>query len=175
MGDLPQLKIIIAGAEGAGKSEFIKIICPSCILNFGEENSKIPMDLGTAEWGEYTLRVMGIPGKKEFLFMNDVLLNGSSGAIILINVNEPLKIPEAIEFIKKISEKNIPFILAINTINKLTRYNSEEIKNQFNLDLDLIPVSTKSNWNIKEAVDLLIHKILEFDDAIIYEDNIKLD
>ncbi len=93
------LKIIISGPVGAGKSSAIASLSDikpvvtdvkaSDEVSQMKEATTVAMDYGTINLGEHTIHLYGTPGQQRFDFMWDILSEGALGLIVLIKHDSP--------------------------------------------------------------------------------------
>lgn len=114
---MPEIKIVITGAVGAGKTTAIAAISEVSVVSTDVEASDELRRSKTSttvcmDYGEITLDdgsrllVYGTPGQERFSFMWDILANGALGFIILVNDQAPAPI-EDLDFYVRRFWKNI--------------------------------------------------------------------
>ena len=91
-----RLKLLIIGSVGSGKTTAIHTLSqspvvstevkPSDHVQLQKKSTTVAMDFGTSWQNEQTqLMIYGAPGQRRFDFMSQILLNKTSGLIILIS------------------------------------------------------------------------------------------
>ncbi len=109
------VKVLVIGPFGAGKTTLIKTVCPNAVLT--ERPLKVPLgskktftvalDYGVVEMNGTKVHLFGAPGQERFSFMLDVLARGVDALIVLLHGSEGGKY---IEFAKKLGK---PYIVAL--------------------------------------------------------------
>jgi signal recognition particle receptor subunit beta len=140
-----QVKILIAGGFGVGKTTFVgaaseieplnteELITTASVgtddLN-GVENkttTTVALDFGriTIKQHGIVLYLFGTPGQQRFWFMWDELSAGALGAIVLADTRRLEACFEAIDFFES---RGIEFLVAVNEFDGAFRYDPEEIR-----------------------------------------------
>lgn len=97
---LDNIKLVLAGPVGAGKSTAINSIADTVPVStemplleggYGEKTTTtVAMDFATINIdGEPPLFVYGLPGQEHFSFMRSIILEGALGVILLLNAADP--------------------------------------------------------------------------------------
>jgi len=91
-----ELKIVVAGNVGSGKSTSIKAISEIPVIStetratetdalHRKETTTTAIDYGVAHIENTKLHIYGAPGQRRFDFMSDILCKGASGMIVMID------------------------------------------------------------------------------------------
>jgi signal recognition particle receptor subunit beta len=140
-----QVKILIAGGFGVGKTTFVgaaseieplstEELITSASIGIddlaGVENKSattVALDFGriTIDQHDIVLYLFGTPGQERFWFMWDELSAGALGAIVLADTRRLQASFEAIDFFEN---RGIQFLVAVNEFDGAFRYEPEEVR-----------------------------------------------
>jgi uncharacterized protein len=146
-----QVKILIAGGFGVGKTTFVgaaseieplsteELITAASvgIDDLGGVERKttttVALDFGriTIEQHDIVLYLFGTPGQQRFWFMWDELSAGALGAVVLADTRRLEDCFEAVDFFEN---RGIPFLVAVNEFDGGFRYAPEEVRTALELD-----------------------------------------
>lgn len=126
-----QVKIVVTGSVGAGKTTAIKNISevdpittesvPTDQVADFKASTTTSMDYGSFNHKlKSKINIYGTPGQKRFSFMSPILTKGASGLIILINNNQEKPLTDLAFYLKTNEEflKNNPAIIGITHCDK---------------------------------------------------------
>lgn len=162
-----QVKLIIAGPVGAGKTTFIRTLSQIEVVDtdaiatedIGKVNTTVAMDYGNLHIGDTLLHLFGTPGQDRFDFMWEVLCEGALGLVLLISGIKPKDLPQARRILEFITSRiAVPFILGVTHQDAEKVWTPEDIADYFEL-----PIQQVVGINALNASDnlLLLIKLLE--------------
>lgn len=172
---VPIFKVIFVGNSGSGKTsiitryiqgDFQKNVTPTIAVAFFRK--KISYSTSDNKQEEYWLHVWDTGGQERFDSITPVYMRGSNGAFIVFDLSNRqsfLQIKKWYGKLKMEKEKGCSIVLVGNKSDLGTEkkvIKKEEIeKLKEELDVDYIETSAKEGWNIEEAFELTINKMVE--------------
>jgi uncharacterized protein len=128
--DVDSVKIVIAGAHGAGKTTLIRTADPDAshteeVMRTddgdGVRTTTVALDYGRIELKKTSvlLGLFGLPGQLRYRFMWEDLVRGAVGALVLVH---PDRIAEAAPVIDFLERRDHTYIVVINAIGDTRDY-----------------------------------------------------
>lgn len=174
-----QVKILIAGGFGVGKTTFVgaaseieplsteELITTASVgidnLSGVEEKSTttVALDFGriTIEQHGIVLYLFGTPGQQRFWFMWDELSAGALGAIVLADTRRLEACFEAVDFFEN---RGIDFLVAVNEFDGAFRYQPEEVRAALELDprIPIVMCDARDSRSATSTLQALIRHLL---------------
>jgi uncharacterized protein len=121
-----QVKIVVTGPFGAGKTTLIKTMSEIAVLSTERKvsdngrkvksNTTVAMDFGRLTIdADLQLYLFGTPGQKRFDFMWEILAEGMLGFVVLADAQREDSYEETEEILEFFSEASaVPYVVAVN-------------------------------------------------------------
>jgi uncharacterized protein len=174
-----QVKILIAGGFGAGKTTFVgtaseieplsteELITAASVGTDdlggveGKSTTTVALDFGriTMEQHGIVLYLFGTPGQKRFWLMWDELSAGALGAIVLADTRRLEDCFDAVDFLEN---RGIPFLVAVNQFDGAFRYEPDEVRTALELDrrLPIVLCNARDRQSATSVLRALIRYLL---------------
>jgi uncharacterized protein len=174
-----QVKILIAGGFGVGKTTFVgsaseieplsteELITAASVgvdSLSGVENktaTTVALDFGriTIDQHDIVLYLFGTPGQERFWFMWDELSAGALGAIVMADTRRLQACFEAVDFFEN---RGIKFLVAVNEFDGSFRYEPEEVRAALELDprVPIVLCDARDKLSATAALRSLIKHLL---------------
>ncbi|MEU1622368.1 ATP/GTP-binding protein [Streptomyces sp. NPDC005722] len=175
-----ELKIVIAGGFGVGKTTFVgalseipPLVTEEVLTDAGQDTDNldgisdkttttVAMDFGRITFTHpqpMILFLFGTPGQQRFWFMWDDLCHGAIGAVVLVDTRHVEKSFAAIGYFE---ERNIPFVIAVNQFANSNQYRDDEVRDALEIPAT-VPVLTCDARNrhavLTVAIALVTHAL----------------
>ncbi len=169
------IKIIVTGPFGAGKTQFIKTISEiNPILTeqktLTEEEAKkkeyttVGMDFGRVTIDKNTvIYLFGTPGQERFSLTWEALANGALGIVLMVDSTDPKSIVKARSILDFFySRIKVPYIVAANKQDLPEAWPIEAIRTYLDLEesVKIIPCVATNRESVKSVLIELL-KIIE--------------
>jgi signal recognition particle receptor subunit beta len=174
-----QVKILIAGGFGVGKTTFVgaaseieplsteELITTASVgvdsLSGVESKTAttVALDFGriTIDQHDIVLYLFGTPGQERFWFMWDELSAGALGAIVMADTRRLQACFEAVDFFEN---RGIQFLVAVNEFDGAFRYEPEEVRAALELDprVPIVLCDARDSQSATSALRSLIKHLL---------------
>ena len=169
------VKMVVTGAVGAGKTEFIRSISEIEVVSTErrvtdewralKEQTTVAMDFGRITVADdLVLHIFGTPGQARFNFMWEILSQGMLGLVVLVDSTRPETFRETrkiIQFFRSMGE--VPYVVAANKQDMPNAWGPEEVKLALRLpdEVPVLPCVATQRQSVKKVVLRLLQRILE--------------
>ncbi|MDF3287937.1 GTP-binding protein [Streptomyces silvisoli] len=143
------VKIVIVGGFGVGKTTLVGSVSEIRPLTTEETMTQagvgvddiagverktattVAMDFGRISINdELVLYLFGTPGQQRFWFLWNGLFRGALGAVVLVDTR---RLEVSFDVIGRLEEREVPFVVAINTFPEAPTYPTEELRTALDL------------------------------------------
>lgn len=166
-----QLKLIVAGPVGAGKTTFIKSISEietvdtdvEASEDLGKEFTTVAMDYGLLTLDGIPLHIYGTPGQDRFDFMWEVLCQGALGLVLLVRGDQMSDFPKSRNILDFITSRiSVPFLIGVTRYDQPDCWDTEDIAEFFGLDpIQVIGFNATEYNDCLGVVSILLELIIE--------------
>jgi uncharacterized protein len=116
MADEHNLKIVVFGAFGAGKTTLIKTLDPESKhieANCAGGTTTVALDFGRIQLNGCHIHVYGTPGQERFEFAREIIAKGMDGAVLLVDASSPLD-EFTLHLTASLQGAKVPFVVFLN-------------------------------------------------------------
>jgi uncharacterized protein len=172
-----QVKIVITGPYGAGKTTLIKTMSEIAVLSTerkvtaaGERevksNTTVAMDFGRMTIdAELVLYLFGTPGQKRFDFMWEILAEGMLGFVVLVDHSREESFDEAREILSFFTGETaqVPYVVAVNKGDGVDDGGVAITRDRLSLaeDVRCVPVNALEKESVKGVVLELLYAVMD--------------
>ncbi len=170
-----QVKIVITGPFGAGKTTLIKTMSEIAVLSTERKVSDstrtvknqttVAMDFGRMTIdAELQLYLFGTPGQKRFDFMWEILAEGMLGFVVLVDAQREDSFEEAAEILEFFKEgADVPYVVAVNKGDDDADGGVEKARKWLHLadDVRCVPVNALEKDSVKGVLLELLYAVLD--------------
>ncbi|MFE9880183.1 ATP/GTP-binding protein [Streptomyces sp. NPDC005784] len=150
---ISQLKVVIAGGFGAGKTTLVATASEIEPLSTDEQlttaaigtdridgvegktTTTVAFDFGriSLDSQNLVLYLFGTPGQERYQFMWDDIVEGAIGAVVLADTR---RLEDSFDSINYFLELELPFIVAVNLFQGADRYSIDSVRTALRLQAD---------------------------------------
>lgn len=171
-----QVKIVITGPYGAGKTTLIKTMSEIAVLSTerkvssaGERavksNTTVAMDFGRMTIdAELVLYLFGTPGQKRFDFMWEILAEGMLGFVVLVDATRESSYEEAADILGSFRQgADVPYVVAVNKGDEEPDGGVARARSWLHLgdDVRCVPVNAMDRESVKGVILELLYAVLD--------------
>ena len=178
VGPIP-VKIVVAGGFGVGKTTFVGAISDiepltteAAMTSYGEgvddrgdvstkTTTTVAMDFGRVAVDDaIVLYLFGTPGQDRFGFMWNDLIQGSLGAVVLVDSR---RIEDSFPALDYFENRSVPFVVAVNRFGGSMFHTVEEVREALSISPEVPVVTTdaRSRDDVKQTVLSLLDVVLQ--------------
>ena len=180
-----QVKVVITGPYGAGKTTLIKTMSEIAVLSTerkvtengaghngdgpAKPKTTVAMDFGRLTIDtELQLYLFGTPGQKRFDFMWEILAEGMLGFVILVDAQREASYEEAAEILQFFKEAaDVPYVVAVNKGDDEADGGVDRARKWLHLphEVRCVPLDARDKESVKGALLELLYSVLDDLDA----------
>lgn len=147
-----EIKIVILGSADSGKTTTIENLLnrkDEKVTRIEHKGTTVALDYGNTVIDGERIHIFASPGQERFKFMREILSNGMSGAIVVIDSSVGITSTDE-NILKKLNKSTVPYVIYANKQDLASR-NFEEIQNT-----PIIPTIARTGEGIHEGLDVLL-------------------
>ncbi len=169
-----EYKIVVLGPMGAGKSTLVQALAggravSTEVCNTDPDADKplttVAMDYGDIDLpGGSRLRLYGTPGQVRFAFLWPILLEGASGAILLVNASTGEPAAQVAAHLDALQEHNaqLPVVIGLTRLDSATDEQAaacEAWLHSYPQPLPALPLDPRDPQQVLTVMDVLMSQI----------------
>lgn len=153
-----ETKIVILGSADSGKTTTLETLLNrknEKITKIECNGTTVSLDYGNTIINGEKIHIFGSPGQERFQFMREILSNGLSGAIVVIDNSKGITNTD-IHIIETLNNDNIPYVIFANKQDIAPgNLESEYIEPH----IPVIPTSARKGAGIQEGFKVLLELV----------------
>lgn len=173
---MQQIKVVVTGPFGAGKTQFINTISDIDVVTTErrismpeqretKEETTVAMDFGRVSIKkDLVLELYGTPGQGRFDFMFDILSKGMWGFVVMVDSADPATFDEARELLELFDNfAAVPRVVAANKQDTKGAVPPAELRKALMLDpsVKVLPCKATDKASVRKVLLGLLSSMLE--------------
>lgn len=170
-----EYKIVVLGSMGCGKSTLVRAIAEGAVIDTDVPNSDrrgadkasttVAMDYADIDLPNGDrLRLYGTPGQVRFAFLWPILLEGASGAILLVNASAGEPAAQVTAHLDALQEHNaqLPVVIGLTRLDSATAEQAaacEAWLHSYPQPLPALPLDPRDPQQVLTVMDVLMSQI----------------
>lgn len=150
-----ETKIVILGSADSGKTTTLETLLNrrnEKVTKIEFNGTTVALDYGNTTINGEKIHIFATPGQERFKFMRDILSNGLSGAIIVIDNSKGVTDTD-IKIMEDLNSTNVPYIIFSNKQDIAPEdLESEHIKQ----NIPIIPTTATTGEGVQEGLKVLL-------------------
>lgn len=154
-------KILVTGPHDAGKSEFIRTICPQA-ASVETAGSTVALDHGQVQRGGVLVDLFGTPGQERFEPVIRQLAQGALGLILVWDASRPETLRRAKQILAHTWRPGVPLVVAANKPEAPNAPTAADVRARLGLDphVPVLPCQANRAEPALRVLDALVERIL---------------
>ncbi|NIN66988.1 MAG: GTP-binding protein [Anaerolineae bacterium] len=172
---MEQIKVVVTGPFGAGKTQFINTISEIDVVTTErrisvpeqrkiKEETTVAMDYGYITIKkDVVLELFGTPGQRRFDFMFDILSRGMWGFVVLVDSTDPSSFHEARDIVKVFDNfARVPRVIAANKQDQRGAVSPDELRKALKLEpsVKILPCKATHRASVRKVLLGLLSSML---------------
>lgn len=173
---MEQIKVVVTGPFGAGKTQFITTISEIDVVRTerritlpeqrkSKEETTVAMDYGRITIKkDVALELYGTPGQRRFDFMFDILSRGMWGFVIMVDSTDPSSFDEARDLLRVFDKfARVPRVIAANKQDQKGAVSPNELRRALKLgpSVKILSCQATDGSSVRKVLLALLSSMLE--------------
>ena len=173
---MAQVKVVVTGPFGAGKTTFIKTISEITVLStergisdhtkVHKDNTTVAMDFGRITIDStLVLYLFGTPGQERFDFMWEILAEGMLGFVLVVDMQRPESFEEASTILNAFrTYGKVPFVVGVNKHEESDpEFDVKHARERLDIEdeVTVMPLNALDRDSVKNVLLALLYAVLE--------------
>jgi uncharacterized protein len=159
-------KIVVLGPAHSGKSTFVASASDeghTRDCREPEDATAVAMDFGWLRWKDFDIVLYGTPGHTRFDPLLPPYLQQAMGAVVVIDMTNPDKLPRAKNLIRMITKCHIPYVIAGNKSDKPGCMSAGQVREGLGTgdEIPLILISATRRDDVHKVLESLVDSITQ--------------
>jgi uncharacterized protein len=162
-------KIVVTGPAHAGKSTFVTNASDEGHTQEDRQDCKgemptAAMDFGWLRWKDFDIVLYGTPGHTRFDPLLPPYLRHAMGAVLVIDVTKPDRLPRAKKLLDMITKSHIPVIIAGNKNDQPGIMSTGQIREGLGVgdEIPLFFINATRRDDVHDVLESLVDSITQF-------------
>ena len=150
-----ETKIVILGSADSGKTTTLETLLNrrnEKVTKIEFNGTTVALDYGNTTINGERIHIFATPGQERFKFMRDILSNGLSGAIVVIDNSKGVTNTD-VRIMENLNSTNVPYIIFSNKQDIAPGDLESEHISQ---NIPIIPTTAKTGEGIQEGLEVLL-------------------
>jgi small GTP-binding protein domain len=150
-----ETKIVILGSADSGKTTTLETLLNrrnEKVTKIEFNGTTVALDYGNTTINGERIHIFATPGQERFKFMRDILSNGLSGAIVVIDNSKGVTNTD-MRIMEDLNSTNVPYIVFSNKQDIAPGDLESEHISQ---NVPIIPTTAKTGEGIQEGLEVLL-------------------
>jgi uncharacterized protein len=174
-GNAQAVKIVVTGPFSAGKTTLIRTISEITVLSTERDitdetrsrkaETTVAMDFGRITIDhDLVLYLFGTPGQDRFDFMWEILGEGMLGYVLLIDVQRPDSLDEAVSILAAFRKMApVPFVVGLNRAGDLDADAETRVRDALDLDpsVPVVACDATDRASVKNVLLALLYAVVD--------------
>lgn len=173
-----ELKIVVIGSVGSGKTTSIHAISEIPVIGteatasekdalHRKKTTTVSMEYGIVHLDDIKIHLYGSPGQRRFDFMSDILLEGASGLIVMIDNGADNPLLELDYFLKRHGDfmLNNPVLIGITHYDDLRTQTGLLDFHRYTIDqgfsCPIVRLDAREKKDVARTIKRLLHEIFK--------------
>jgi hypothetical protein len=159
--DAPDVKVVVCGPYGAGKSEFVQRFGKRPI-NVERNGTTVGLDFTHELYDDFHVHLFGTPGQSHFQDVQQCVSRGASGIIMVVDSTDPTTFSQVKTLTNRIMAacgRHVPIIVCANKQDQPNAIPPEKVKKMLGFKGKVIGTSALKDQGTKTSLTEVLKQI----------------